>query len=54
MRKFLVFGSPLIKQEEIDEVILSMKSGWLGTGHKVAKFDEIVAFAEVETLLTRP
>jgi len=41
MRKdFLVFGSPLIEQEEIDEVISSMKSGWLGTGPKVAKFEE--------------
>ena len=40
MRKtFLVFGSPLIGQEEIDEVILSMKSGWLGTGPKVARFE---------------
>lgn len=41
MRKtFLVFGSPLIEQEEVDEVISSMKSGWLGTGPKVAKFEQ--------------
>ena len=40
MRKdFLVFGSPLIEQEEIDEVISSMKSGWLGTGPKAARFE---------------
>lgn len=40
MRKnFLIFGSPLIEQEEIDEVISSMKSGWLGTGPKVARFE---------------
>jgi len=37
--KFLVFGSPLIGQEEIDEVVDSLKSGWLGTGPKVARFE---------------
>ncbi len=36
---FLVFGSPLIEQAEIDEVVASMKSGWLGTGPKVARFE---------------
>jgi dTDP-4-amino-4,6-dideoxygalactose transaminase len=42
MRKdFLVFGSPLIEQEEINEVIASLKSGWLGTGPKVKKFEEM-------------
>ena len=42
MRKdFLVFGSPLIEQAEIDEVVASMKSGWLGTGPKVHKFEEL-------------
>jgi dTDP-4-amino-4,6-dideoxygalactose transaminase len=41
MRKdFLVFGSPLIEQPEIDEVVGSLKSGWLGTGPKVARFEE--------------
>ncbi len=42
MRKeFLVFGSPLIEQPEIDEVVASMKSGWLGTGPKVHRFEEM-------------
>jgi len=42
MRKdFLVFGSPLIEQPEIDEVVASMKSGWLGTGPKVKRFEEM-------------
>ena len=42
MRKsFLVFGSPLIEQQEIDEVVASMKSGWLGTGPKVHRFEEM-------------
>ena len=37
---FLVFGSPAIGDAEIDEVVATMKSGWLGTGPKVAKFQE--------------
>lgn len=37
---FLVFGSPLIEEAEIEEVAASMKSGWLGTGPKVAKFEQ--------------
>lgn len=42
MRKdFLIYGSPLIEQEEINEVIASLKSGWLGTGPKVKKFEEM-------------
>jgi dTDP-4-amino-4,6-dideoxygalactose transaminase len=42
MRKnFLVFGSPMIEQPEIDEVVASIKSGWLGTGPKVQKFEQM-------------
>ncbi|MFQ5551119.1 MAG: DegT/DnrJ/EryC1/StrS family aminotransferase [Gemmatimonadales bacterium] len=37
---FLVFGAPVIEEPEIEEVIASMKSGWLGTGPKVARFEE--------------
>lgn len=41
MRKdFLVFGSPRLEQEEIDEVVATLKSGWIGTGPKVKKFEE--------------
>ncbi len=40
-KKFLVFGSPIIEQPEIDEVVDSMKSGWLGTGPKVHKFEKM-------------
>ncbi|WP_285907398.1 DegT/DnrJ/EryC1/StrS family aminotransferase [Pseudodesulfovibrio pelocollis] len=36
---FLIFGSPRIEQEEIDEVVASMEVGWLGTGPKVARFE---------------
>lgn len=36
---FIVFGSPLIEQAEIDEVLRCMQSSWLGTGPKVARFE---------------
>lgn len=36
---FLVFGAPAIEDDEIQEVVASMKSGWLGTGPKVARFE---------------
>ncbi len=39
--EFLVFGSPLIEQEEIDEVVDSLKSGWIGTGPKVHQFEKM-------------
>lgn len=39
--QFLVFGAPQIGEEEITEVIESLRSGWLGTGPKVAKFEEM-------------
>ncbi|MDJ0712633.1 MAG: DegT/DnrJ/EryC1/StrS family aminotransferase [Prochloraceae cyanobacterium] len=38
--QFLVFGSPQIQQAEIEEVVDSLKSGWLGTGPKVKQFEE--------------
>jgi len=38
--KFIIFGSPLICKEEIDEVVATMESGWLGTGPKVKIFEE--------------
>ncbi len=45
MRKeFLVFGSPLLGQEEIDEVVDTIRSGWLGTGPKTMRFER--EFAE--------
>ena len=42
--EFIVFGAPLIGEEEIDEVVASLRSGWLGTGPKVARFEK--AFAD--------
>jgi dTDP-4-amino-4,6-dideoxygalactose transaminase len=37
---FLVFGAPAIGEEEIAEVVACMRSGWLGTGPRVARFEE--------------
>lgn len=36
---FLVFGSPLIGAEEIEEVSACLRSGWIGTGPRVAQFE---------------
>lgn len=38
-QSFLAFGSPSIEQAEIDEVVGTMRSGWLGTGPKAAQFE---------------
>lgn len=38
--QFLIFGAPAIEEAEISEVVASLKSGWLGTGPKVARFEE--------------
>jgi dTDP-4-amino-4,6-dideoxygalactose transaminase len=38
-REFLIFGQPRIEQVEIDEVVDSLRKGWLGTGPKVARFE---------------
>ena len=36
---FLIFGSPMIGEEEIAEVVDSLRSGWVGTGPKVQRFE---------------
>jgi dTDP-4-amino-4,6-dideoxygalactose transaminase len=38
--EFLVFGAPAIGEAEVEEVVDSIRSGWLGTGPKVARFEE--------------
>ena len=44
MRKtFLVFGSPLIGEEEIAEMVETLHSGWLGTGPKTHRFEALFA-----------
>ena len=37
---FLVFGAPSIEQAEIDEVVAVLRSGWVGSGPRVARFEE--------------
>src|SRR5574341_1973334 len=37
---FLIFGSPAIGEEEIAEVVATLRSGWLGTGPRVQRFEE--------------
>lgn len=39
-QKYLIFGSPLIGREEINEVADSLRSGWLSTGPKVSYFEK--------------
>jgi dTDP-4-amino-4,6-dideoxygalactose transaminase len=40
---FLVFGSPLIGEAEIAEVVDSLRSGWIGTGPKVQRFEAMLS-----------
>ena len=40
--EFLVFGSPLIEEAEIAEVVDSLRSGWVGTGPKVQRFERML------------
>ena len=37
---FLAFGAPRIEAAEIEEMVDSMRSGWLGTGAEVARFEQ--------------
>ena len=37
---FLVFGSPQIEDDEIEEVIACLRSAWIGTGPRVAQFEK--------------
>lgn len=38
-RPYLIFGAPAIGEEEIAEVEACLRSGWLGTGPRVARFE---------------
>ncbi len=37
---FLIFGAPRIEQSEIESVLKVMETGWLGSGPRVAQFEE--------------
>ena len=39
-KDFLIFGSPLIEEDEIKEVEATLRSGWLGTGPKVTALED--------------
>lgn len=39
-RDFIVFGAPQILDEEIAEMVATLKSGWIGTGPRVAEFEK--------------
>lgn len=41
--EFLVFGRPSLGKAEIDEVVHSMESGWIGTGPKVKQFEGMLS-----------
>jgi dTDP-4-amino-4,6-dideoxygalactose transaminase len=46
---FLTFGAPLIEQPEIDEVVKCLKSGWIGTGPRVARLErDFAAYKKVD------
>jgi dTDP-4-amino-4,6-dideoxygalactose transaminase len=47
-RPFLVFGAPQIEEAEIEEIVACLRSGWLGTGPRVAQFErDFAAFRGV-------
>ncbi|MFS2160077.1 DegT/DnrJ/EryC1/StrS family aminotransferase [Pseudomonas sp. Pseusp122] len=41
--EFIVFGAPDISEEDIQAVVATMRSGWLGSGPKVAEFEAALA-----------
>lgn len=38
--KFIVFGSPLLGEEEIDSVTTTLRTAWIGTGPRVQEFEK--------------
>lgn len=47
--QFLTFGAPHIGEPEIMEVVASLRSGWIGTGPKVSRFEkEFAAYREAQ------
>jgi FkbM family methyltransferase len=39
--KYIVFGAPQIEEEEIAEMCATLRSGWIGTGPKVRRFEDL-------------
>src|SRR5210317_33199 len=47
-KPFIVFGAPDIRSDEIDEIVATLESGWIGTGPRVAQFEqEFAAYKSV-------
>jgi dTDP-4-amino-4,6-dideoxygalactose transaminase len=45
---FIVFGAPDIGSAEIEEVVATLESGWIGTGPRVAQFErEFAAYKSI-------
>jgi len=40
---FLIFGRPTIGDDEVAEVVDSLRSGWVGSGPKVNRFESMIA-----------
>ena len=40
---YLIFGSPIIEDDEINAVVNTYKSKWIGTGPKVHEFEKLFA-----------
>lgn len=46
---FIVFGAPDLREEDIAEVVATLRSGWIGTGPRVARFErEFAAYKGCE------
>jgi dTDP-4-amino-4,6-dideoxygalactose transaminase len=41
--EFLIFGAPTIGDREIAEVVATLRSGWVGTGPRVQRFESMLA-----------
>ncbi|HET6373826.1 MAG TPA: DegT/DnrJ/EryC1/StrS family aminotransferase [Candidatus Polarisedimenticolia bacterium] len=39
-KEFLAFGSPAIEEAEIQEIVATLRSGWIGTGPRVGRFEQ--------------
>ncbi len=40
-KNFIVFGKPKISEDEIAEVVDTLRSGWIGTGPKAQQFEQL-------------
>lgn len=41
--RYLVFGRPDLREDEIAEVVAALRGGWIGTGPRVARFERAFA-----------